>query len=169
MANDDKHYFIYLRSRNERIPVSKQQFKDYYRDIDTYRKRQQRIGKCVCPKNMELACDMDCETCPYHHVENQLSLDYLMSDSDGHETVWSDTIADDSPLIDDLYVEASELKALYQRLMELMPEAADIGRLRLSGKNDRDIEREIGTPRRTFECRIESVRKRLQKEFPDFF
>ena len=60
MPNQDKQYTIYLRSANLRVPCTKQQFDDYYRDINAYRRTQMNHGRCVCPPSKWLHCDMDC-------------------------------------------------------------------------------------------------------------
>ena len=41
MPNQDKQYYIYLRSTRERIPCTKEEFDTYYHDIDLFRQRQE--------------------------------------------------------------------------------------------------------------------------------
>ena len=50
-----------------------------------------------------------------------------------------------------------------------MPEAADIGKLRMQGLSDEAIAKSIGIPRTTFLSRIKTAKKQLEKEYPDFF
>ena len=50
-----------------------------------------------------------------------------------------------------------------------MPEAADIGKLRMQGLSDEAIAKSIGIPRTTFLSRIKAAKKQLEKEYPDFF
>ena len=59
MTTNENQYHIYLRSTNERVPCTKEEFDNYYRDINAYRKKQQRHGRCVCPESRRLHCDMD--------------------------------------------------------------------------------------------------------------
>lgn len=66
----DKQYFIRIHSFNEKderittlVPVTENEFSNYYREIDSFRKKQQRHGGCVCPANKRLDCDMDCFNC----------------------------------------------------------------------------------------------------------
>ena len=47
MTNNENQYTIYIRSTKESIPVSKEEFDAYYHDINIYRIRQQRHGRCV--------------------------------------------------------------------------------------------------------------------------
>lgn len=58
MNNSENQYYIYIRGMKERIPVTEQEFDDYYRDINAYRKKQQRHSRCVCPQSERLLCDM---------------------------------------------------------------------------------------------------------------
>jgi len=44
MSNNENQYYIYLRSTKERIPCTKEEFELYYRDINAFRKKQQRHG-----------------------------------------------------------------------------------------------------------------------------
>ena len=57
MTNNENQYTIYIRSTKESIPVSKEEFDAYYHDINIYRIRQQRHGRCVCPASKRLTCD----------------------------------------------------------------------------------------------------------------
>lgn len=169
MDKNEKQYTIYIRSTNEQVPATKQEFDDYYRDINAFRRRQQRHKRCVCPQSKWLSCDMDCMTCPFWRKDSQISLDYARADKDGKERTELEDLPDESPFVDEIVADAFEIKELYARLMELMPEALEVGNLRLSGKNDREIAEAIGIPRKTFEGHIARARKRLEKEFPDFF
>ena len=136
MTNNENQYTIYIRSTKESIPVSKEEFDAYYHDINIYRIRQQRHGRCVCPAHTRLTCDMDCLTCPFHRMGDMRSLHYTETDDEGNETAWVDEIPDDSPLLEDIIIEASEMKALYARLTELMPEAIKIGEMRPEGLSE---------------------------------
>lgn len=169
MTNNEKQYTIYIRSTKERIPVSKEEFDAYYHDINIFRIRQQRHGRCACPASKRLTCDMDCLTCPFHRMGDMRSLDYTETDDEGNESAWADEIPDDSPLLEEIIANASEMKALYARLLELMPEAIEIGELRLTGMSDREISKETGIAKSTFEGRISRIKKILESEFPSLF
>ena len=169
MTNNEIQYTIYIRSTKESIPVSKEEFDAYYHDINIYRIRQQRHGRCVCPASKRLTCDMDCLTCPFHRMGDMRSLDYTETDDEGNETAWVDEIPDDSPLLEGIIIEASEMKALYARLTELMPEAIKIGEMRLEGLSEDAIGERIGIGRKTYAYRLKKVKAVLEKEFPDIF
>ena len=169
MNTNEKQYYIYIRSTKEKIPVSKEEFDAYYKDINSYRRTQMNHGKCVCPSLKWLTCDMDCATCPFSRAGDSRSLDMPHVSEDGVETAWVDEIPDDAPLLEEIITNAAEMEALYARLSELMPEAVRIGNLRLSGMSDREIAKEIGVAKSTFEGRIARAKKVLEFEFPDLF
>ena len=169
MQKNDNQPYIYIRSTRERIPVTQQEFNDYYRDINAFRKKQQRHGRCVCPERKRLDCDMDCVTCPFQRAGDGLSLDYTTVDDEGNEQAWVDTLANDSPLMDEIIADSQQLEQLFIRLKELMPEAIQIGELRLDGHTDVDIAKRIGIRNTTFRSRLERVKKVLAQEFSEIF
>lgn len=168
MANNNQ-YTIYIRSTKESIPVSKEEFDAYYHDIDLYRRNQQRHGRCVCPRSKWLTCDMDCYTCPFHRMGDELSLDATTNTDFDEERSWVEDMPDSSPLVEDIVTDAMEMGRLYARLCELMPEAVEIGQLRLAGMTDKQISSEIGVVSTTFRSRLSKVKKVLTEEFPEYF
>lgn len=170
MTSNDKQYYIYLRSTKERIPCTHEEFNAYYHDINLFRQKQQRHGKCVCPEQKRLDCDMDCATCPFRRAGDTVSLDYKATNNEaGDEIAWVDSLEDPSPLIADIVADRQTLHLLFDRLNELMPEALNIGKMRLAGKSDLAIAAEIGIKNTTFRSRLNRVKKILASEFPDFF
>lgn len=162
MTNKDKQYYIYLRSTNEKVPCTEQQFYDYYHDIDNYRRKQQRHGNCVCPARFRLQCDMDCYAC-----KHRTSGEFLHLDDDCN--TYKDNIVDESPLIEDMIAENERMEELFIRLNELMPQAMEIGIQSLNGLSDTSISELLGTPRKTLTDRIKRVKNILKDEFPEFF
>lgn len=169
MLNKDKQCYIYIRATKERVPVTEQEFKDYYRDINAYRRTRQNHGKCVCPKSKWLDCDMDCETCSFRRAGDTLSLDYTVSDDDGNEKFLLEDVADGNPPIEEIVSAAVDFKRILSRINEIMPEALEIGALRQKGLNDSTIEKEIGIGRKTYAYRIKKLFETIKKEFPEFF
>ena len=173
MTNNKKEYFIYLQSIKQQISVTKEEFKNYYRDIDTYRKSKQRENKCICPPSKRLLCNMDCCTCPYQ-AESLISLDAPLSDGDGNEMNKLDYLQGkestlQTKLLEDIVIDNVEIKTLFTRLKDLMPEAIEIGKLREEGLSEDAIEEKIGIGRKTYAYQIKKVAKILKKEFPEFF
>ena len=169
MNTNEKQYTIYIRSTRESVPVTKEEFDAYYHDIDLFRRKQQKHGRCVCPQSRQLTCDMDCCTCPFRRAGDEISLDYETENENGDTQAWVDQLPDDAPLFEEIIADAAEARDLYNRLTELMPEALEIGRLRLSGMPDTAIAKEIGIANTTFRSRLAKAKSILIKEFPDFF
>jgi len=174
MQTNDNQYSIYLRSTKQRVPCTKQQFDDYYREIDSFRKKQQRHGRCICLPSKQLMCDMDCYTCPYHTSGDTSSLDCGLTDEEGNEMNWLDHLQEtmpdlQEPSVEDYVASCIDLKCVLIRLNEIMPQAIEIGKLRQMGLSEDDIAAHIGTPRKTFAYRLKKARQLLEKEFPEFF
>ena len=51
MQNNDnqKTYFIYVRSTGEKVPVTKEQHNSFYKEADRIRHKEQDHGRCMCP------------------------------------------------------------------------------------------------------------------------
>ena len=169
MTNNENTRYIYIRSTKERIPCTQAEFDAYYHDINLYRQRQQHHGKCVCPANKRLDCDMDCESCPFRRAGDFRSLDITATDDDGNETSWIDSIADPSPQIDDLIAHNEEWQNILKRIQEIMPDAVKIGLMRLEGLTDTEISATLGVRQNTMFYRLKKAKETLQKEFPEFF
>ena len=166
---EDKQYYIYIRSTNEQVPVTREEFCNYYRDINAYRQKQQRHGRCVCPKSRWLMCDMDCHSCAFRRKGDELSLNYQIYDNEDETRELIYDLCDSSPLIDDLIADTYEMSELLKRLTELMPEAIQIGELRQDGLSEDAIAKKIGIGRKTYAYRLKKLRTLLEKEFPEFF
>lgn len=174
MKTIDNQYHIYLRSSGQRVAVTKEQFDDYYRDINAYRRTQQNHGRCVCPPSKRLLCDMDCFNCPYRTDGDVSSLDDNLSFDEGKEMNRLDHLQEKLPELqlpsnEDIVADALYMQEILARLTELMPQAIEIGRLREQGLTEDAIAEQIGTGRKTYAYRIKKAAEILKKEFPDFF
>lgn len=51
MQNNEnqKTYFIYVRSTGEKVPVTKAQHDSFYKEADRIRHKEQDHGRCMCP------------------------------------------------------------------------------------------------------------------------
>lgn len=141
MTNKENHpRYIYIRSSRQQVPVSEQEFQDYYRDINAYRRRMQEHKCCNCPPRCRLMCDMDCFTCPYQCGSEFLSLDApLSSGDDGDPISLGETIPDSAPSVDDIVADELLLADLYDNLQKLDPEMRRILELSLNDKSEREI------------------------------
>lgn len=166
-SNDNQHY-IYLRSTRERIPCTEQEFHDYYRDIDAFRKRQQRHGRCVCPTAKRLDCDMDCMTCPFSRAGDSLSLDYTTTNNEGDERSWLDDIPDAFAEVDVKAEEAELLNALHLLLSTLTPEELAICKTIMSDLSERAAATSLNISRKAFVYRKDKVLTHLRNSLKDF-
>lgn len=162
---------IYLRNIGVSVPCTDEEFKEYYRGINAFRRREQRHGRCACPANQRFACDMVCGHCPHIRIGDTLSLEEVVFENEG--ICYLDLVTEESRLIDEMIIEAEALKVVLKRIEEIMPVAILIGRLRIAGYTETEIERLIHINRRTYAYRLKKLRRTIEKEFSeimqDFF
>lgn len=159
---------IYIRSHRCWQEVPEEIYQDHTRFHDAYRHKMQDRGLCSCPRSKWWTCDADCLTCEYRNADVIASLDSPLEE-DEDDLLLMDTIADNSVAVSELATDRIVLEQLFKRLTELMPEASNIGKLRLQGLSDEAIAKTIGISRTTFLSRIKAAKKKLEKEYPDFF
>ena len=167
MTNQDKQYYIYLRSTRERIPCTEEEFRAYYHDIDLFRQRQQHRKKCVCPQRKYLDCDMDCQTCPFRR-NGDLSLDYTPKDAEGNGRSWlEDTPA---PLtVIDVDIEDQELVTALRDLLSTLPSAEQaICRTIMDNLSERAAAAALNLSRNTYVYRRDKVLARLKTSLKNF-
>ena len=164
-----KPFRIYLKSSRQWVDVSEEYYRDHTRYYDAFRKRHQEHGRCICPKAKFWLCDGDCPNCDYRRAGDQLSLGYTVVDGDGDEVTLQDTLPDTSSSIEDVIADKAELDQLFARLSQLMPEAAQIGKLRQEGLSDAAIADIVGIKRTTFLSRLKKAKEQIAAEFPEHF
>ena len=168
MTNQENQRYIYLRSTKERIPCTEQEFHDYYRDIDAFRKKQQRHGRCVCPATKRLDCDMDCATCPFSRAGDTLSLDYATTNDDGDEKTWLDDLPDVFAAVDVAVEEAELLDALHLLLAGLTPEDMEICKTIMADLSERAAAASLNISRKAFLYRRDKVLTHLKNSLKNF-
>ncbi|MCI2105515.1 MAG: hypothetical protein LKK00_02170 [Intestinimonas sp.] len=166
--SQSKEYRIYLKDLHQWVSVSKTDFDNYYRDINTYRRRQQEHGRCVCPASKRYLCDMDCCFCRFHKGGDSLSLDYTITDEEGNEKSWLDDLPDDKPSAQSLIEGRELLGALFHKLDELDPEGRRICELVMQGHSERDCGKEMGMARNTFVYKRDKLFAALADYLKDF-
>ena len=168
MSSNDKQYYIYLRSTRERIPCTEQEFRDYYRDIDTFRKKQQRHGRCVCPATKRLDCDMDCATCPFSRAGDSLSLDYTTTNHECDERPRRDDIPDAFAEVDVKTEEAELLDALHLLLSTLAPEELAICKTIMADLSERAAAASLNISRKAYMYRRDKVLNHLKNSLKKY-
>ena len=110
-----------------------------------------------------------CDDCEFHAAGDILSLDATTTNDEGDEVRLLDRFASPESNLNDIILDQILMQQLLKRLAELMPEAAEIGQLRLQGLKDDDIADIIGVKRTTFRSRIEKARAKLREEYGEDF
>lgn len=159
MSNTENNRFIYSKTLGEKIPVSEQEYKDFYKEVTRIRKREQYHGRCFCPKQFIWSCDGDCDSCEYHRNDT-LSLDAENTEGgaslyDMVETASMENVIEDRMLLDQLF----------QRLRELDPDADRIIEMWMDDDkvSDRKIAEALGRPQRTFSDQMQRYRAEFRK------
>ena len=81
-------------------------------------------------------------TCKYRNADVIVSLDAPIGEEDD-DLILMDTIADESVAVSELASDRIVLEQLFKRLADLMPEAENIGKLRMQGLPDEAIAKVI--------------------------
>lgn len=82
-ANQSKTYRIYLKATKEWVEVPEEFYREQTSYYDTFRKKAQYHGQCICPKSKFWLCDGDCFNCEFRRAGDMLSLDYENENEDG--------------------------------------------------------------------------------------
>ena len=162
----DKRYFIPVDGTL--IEVSEDVYRAYYQPIWNTRYHARKNGECICTRAQLWKCDGICPGCPFYAAGKKLSIDAPIGGEDNEFTL-SDTLTDDAPNIESIVCDKAELDHLFARLNQLMPEAVEIGKLRLAGLNDGAIADILGIKRTTFRSRLQKAKEKLADEYPDYF
>ena len=164
MQNNDnqKTYFIYVRSTGEKVPVTKEQHDSFYKEADRIRHKEQDHGRCMCPYRFIWRCDGDCLNCEYHATGDITSLDQPLSDGNG---TLCDYMPDRSKSMEEIISDRMLLEQLFARLHELDPDADIIIQCWLDDYkiSDRAIAEKLGRPQRTFADQMKKIRTELRK------
>lgn len=161
-------YKIYLKDLHQWVPVNKTEYDDYYRDINSYRRRQQEHGRCVCPASKRYLCDMDCWTCRFRKAGDELSFDSDFTDEDGNKKSWLDDLADDAPSAQSVLEDRELLNALLCSLDELDSDGRRICELLMQGCPERAAAAMFGLSRNTFTYRRDKLLAALREALRDF-
>lgn len=150
---------IYIQLTGEFVPVAEETFYSFYNSCSAERKQLQKEGKCFCPQKRVWQCDSNCVHCPFSPKPEPNTESEETSD----ETEKGSAADNLEKCIDNIV-----LKQLIEKLTEVYPEAGTVIWLRYMGYSDREIEKKIHIPRRTFEFHINSALKKLNVHIEDY-
>ena len=168
-TNENNSKRIYDKGTRQWFEVTPEQYAEFDRWRTNLRKREQYHGRCMCPRNKWWLCDGMCDDCEFHAAGDVLSLDKPISTEADDDVSLLNTLTDPSLSIEDVICDKAELDQLFKRLNEIMPEAAEIGRLRMKKLSDETIAEIIGIKRTTFLSRLKKATEKLSAEFPERF
>ena len=164
MQNNDnqKTYFIYVRSTGEKVPVTREQHNTFYKEADRIRHKEQDHGRCMCPYRFIWKCDGECFDCEYHAAGDISSLDQPLPDGNG--TI-GDYVPDRSKAMEEVITDRMLLEQLFARFREFDPEADTIIQCWLDDCkiSDRAIAEKLGRKQRTFADQMKKIRTELRK------
>ena len=136
---------IYIRSTRRWVPVSKEYYETYMRDVGAFKKKQYRQGFCKCPGTKEYMCDCDCLTCPFYKKDVMESLDAPIIDDEGNEDTLMDRLVDENTLTpEEALLEKDERESLYRAIEELCEEDQILIRMTLAEKPQIEIAEALG-------------------------
>jgi len=152
-----------------RVPVTKEQFEEYYRPVNTFRRKMQRHHRCACPENMRLICDMDCTNCQYHCHGDEMSLNEIVTDEEGNAVEFGDLI----PSTEDSPYEVIMKKELYAELHkcveELPPYQKRIIKLFMEGKSEDEIGQLLSRDSKAIHYQKKRIFQELRKKLEKFY
>lgn len=171
MTNTKKRYYPIRTSENPKktilVPITEEQYRSIYRKIWSIRKNEQDNGRCMCPKKLLWTCDGMCLDCKFHVDSKVISLDKRISTTNDNNLTLLDVLADSSIDTGDFVAEALVCKQLLKHLVEFMPSAPEIGKLRLKGFSDQAIAQKLGIPRTTMLSQLKQALNKIIQEYPD--
>lgn len=167
--NENSTKRIYDKQTKTWFEVSPEQYEEFDRWRTCIRKREQYHHRCMCLRSKWWLCDGMCQDCEFHAPGDTLSLDMPVDNENGDEVTLLDMLEDPAPFIESVICDKAALEQLFSRLYELMPEAEEIGRLRMENLSDEAIADIIGIKRTTFRSRLAKVKAVLAEEYPEFF
>ena len=164
-----KEWRIYDKQTRTWFDVTQKEYKEYHRWRCRIEKKEKYHGRCICPPDLWWVCDGMCHDCEYHCAGDMQSLEVLSEIEHSDEVSLLELFSSTDTSLSEQIQSKVLTHQIMQRLKEIMPEAFEIGSLRLLGMTDKAISEKLGINRTTFRSRIEKARKILRKEFGDFF
>ena len=172
MSNKVKQgqYFYPVRDANNKdkvtlVPVSKDFYSNFNREISRKRKRLQRSGECCCPRRMLWKCDGNCDYCHYYNPDEPLSLDAPASDDANISLM--DTVAGNSPLPEDIIADRELLYALIHELEQLDDRSRKMCAV-MPAVSEREASALLDTPKSSLRYQWSKLQAMLRKNLKNY-
>ena len=157
-------YRLYDKNLHCWIQCTREGFLSVCRERDKIRKKAKKAERCVCPRNKIWYCDGICDECIFQINHDKSIYEPVKK---GATLTLEECITEEIDT-EVQCVESIDFQEILSRLDELMPEAREIGHLRLQGKTEIEISQILNLPRATIYTRIKAVEKKLAEEFGEF-
>ena len=151
---------LYERSVGKWVQYDEVMYLALRRERTKIRMHMERQKRCFCSREKLWQCDGICVGCPYQK-ETEVSWNVKVGGSDDLTLGESlpDGVDHEETCIQKIYCED-----VLKKLDEIMPQAREIGLLRLQGRSDREIARILGIDRMTMLRMLERAKAVLKVE-----
>ena len=166
--NESKTYRVFVKGLRQWVEVTEEFYREYTRENNAIRKREQYHNRCACPRNKWWLCDGMCQDCEFRVGGGPLSLDVTVSDEKGNEKSWLDDLMDDSPDMQSVLEDRELLQALLDRLDELDSNGRAICAAIAAGKTEREAGWYLGMHRNTYTYRRDKLLAQLYEALRDY-
>jgi len=130
----------YIRIDNELVPVTEEVYQAANRWKENIRHRARRDGKCS--QKDYRRCSGDCATCPWQQEGHWLfSLNKILGDDFENEPM---SLSEASTTMEDIVEDRIILEQLYRQLDALIPDGAEVFRMRANNYTEREIASALG-------------------------
>ena len=136
------------------VPITKEQYQVLMPEIYNHRTREQYHERCFVPRRARWTCDGQCDLCRYHENDGRFTSADLLSEQ-GFDWQDSAILPEDAVINDMVYPQVLE------RLKQLLPEALEVGRLRMAGYTETEAAEILGIPRVTYRYRVRRTKQIL--------
>ncbi len=150
----------------EKIYVDDESYYEWDRFVSQHRKKAQRCGECLCPKEKLWQCDTVCDECPFFNKDKYESLDIPAFSDDENSEMKVDYIADpNTENMEERIMLQLTIEHLIEELNEKEPELGLIlsvlyEQVKTNSFHDlMSIARELNTKKTTFFKRIRKLQK----------
>lgn len=163
-----KHFIVRRTSiyHVEKIYVDDDTYYEWDRFVSTHRKRAQRNGDCLCPKEKLWQCDTVCDECPFFNKFKYESLDTPQyEDGESHETKADYIVDSTTENFEERIIMQLTIEHLINELNEKDPDiGAILSALYSEIKNNTfitlsEFSKKLGENKSTFFYRVEKLKK----------
>ena len=144
------------------IPITEEQYQGLMPEIYNLRAREQYHGRCFVPKKKLWTCDGQCDLCQYRADDGGFTSWDLLSERGFNSS-------DSAVLLEDAVTNETVYPQVLERLKQLLPEALEVGRLRMAGYTETEAAEILGIQRVTYRYRVRRTKQILADEFPNVF